>query len=177
MKKHLLLIASLSMFAIVGCGTDDADTSADSPKSKAPAPSANADAPKVPVATTEPIAAAKPKAGPSLPESTHPVAIDELDELIAAKKVAVFDANSPGTREKFGVIPTAHLLKDTANCEAELPADKDAKLVFYCSNEMCSASHRAAKVAVKAGYSDVNILPPGIMGWVEAGKQVENKTL
>jgi rhodanese-related sulfurtransferase len=50
--------------------------------------------------------------------------------------VQVFDANHPSTRERFGIIPGAHLLSsdDKYDVAAELPKDKSAKLVFYCAD-------------------------------------------
>jgi rhodanese-related sulfurtransferase len=35
------------------------------------------------------------------------------------------------------------------------------------------ACHGAARVAAKAGYKNVFIMPAGIEGWVKAGKRVE----
>jgi rhodanese-related sulfurtransferase len=86
----------------------------------------------------------------------------------------VFDANTDGTRKKFGLIPTATALSHYSKYEAsELPASKDTKLVFYCSNESCGASHTAAEKAIIAGYDDVHVLPAGVMGWKDAGKDTK----
>ncbi len=53
-----------------------------------------------------------------------------------AAKVQIYDANHPSTRERFGVIPGAHLLSSSGNYDVakELPADKNARLVFYCTD-------------------------------------------
>lgn len=50
--------------------------------------------------------------------------------------VMIYDANYPTTRAQFGIIPGAHLLPsaDGFSVARELPADKNAKLVFYCAN-------------------------------------------
>jgi rhodanese-related sulfurtransferase len=86
--------------------------------------------------------------------------------------VMIYDANLPDTRTKYGVIPGAHLLPsaDSFNVSSELPADKDAPLVFYCANTECMASHEAARRAVGAGYTDVSVMADGIMGWKKAGQ-------
>jgi rhodanese-related sulfurtransferase len=34
------------------------------------------------------------------------------------------------------------------------------------------SSHAAARVAAKAGYTNVFVMPDGIQGWVKAGKPV-----
>lgn len=107
------------------------------------------------------------------------IKVAELEQWMTSNKdnTFVFDANNSKTREKSGVIPGAKLLKNSSKYDlAILPTDKNANLVFYCANEMCMASHDAAKVAVKAGYKNVNVLSPGIEGWVKAGKQTEKFT-
>jgi hypothetical protein len=50
--------------------------------------------------------------------------------------VIIYDANLDDTRAKYGVIPGAKLLysPDKYDVAATLPADKNAKLVFYCTN-------------------------------------------
>jgi hypothetical protein len=50
--------------------------------------------------------------------------------------VIIYDANSENVRSEYGVIPGAKLLSssDQYDVAATLPADKHAKLVFYCTN-------------------------------------------
>ena len=64
--------------------------------------------------------------------------VDDLAALVAKQPSAVFiyDANPPSMRERAGVIPGARLLSSFNNFDVtqELPAAKDAKLVFYCAN-------------------------------------------
>jgi rhodanese-related sulfurtransferase len=100
------------------------------------------------------------------------VTVDELAALRTAGKAIVVDANGADTRQKYGVIPGAVLLPHYADYDVakELPHDRSAKLVFYCANEKCMASHKAAEHATDAGYSDVSVLPAGIMGWKGAGQ-------
>ena len=102
---------------------------------------------------------------------------DDLSNLVEKKSAHfyVFDANNEKTRTESGVIPGAKILDNlkATYVKTELPKDKKAKLVFYCANEQCTASHDAAKTAVKAGYKDVSVLSDGIQGWVKAGKPVE----
>jgi rhodanese-related sulfurtransferase len=97
----------------------------------------------------------------------------DLDKMMKAdpQGTHVFDANNTKTRKEFGLIPHATPLKTVGAYDATktLPAEKDAKLVFYCANEQCMASHDAAKVAVKAGYTHVSVMADGIQGWKKAG--------
>jgi rhodanese-related sulfurtransferase len=86
--------------------------------------------------------------------------------------VYVFDANGNETREKEGVIPGAVTLASHDKYDLKvLPEDKSSKLVFYCANEQCMASHAAAKRASTAGYTDVSVLSDGIMGWKKNGQK------
>ncbi len=89
--------------------------------------------------------------------------------------VLLYDANSRRTREKYGIIPGAKLLSHYSDYDAarELPTDKARKLVFYCASSLCSAAPTAARKAVAAGFTDVNVLPAGIKGWVEAEQPVQ----
>jgi hypothetical protein len=61
---------------------------------------------------------------------------DEVEAQIATKSITPVDCNGDGTREKMGVVPGAILITDEEQYgPSELPADKNTKLVFYCSKE------------------------------------------
>jgi rhodanese-related sulfurtransferase len=107
-------------------------------------------------------------------DARRTVTVGELSALRTAGKAVIVDANSAETRQKYGVIPGAVLLTHYADYDAtrELPSDRSAKLVFYCANEKCMASHKAADRAVDAGYTDVSVLQAGIMGWKNAGQPI-----
>ena len=100
------------------------------------------------------------------------VTVVELAKMTSAKQATVLDANSNDFRAKNGIIPGAILLTSSSEfAVSELPANKDAKLVFYCANDKCGASHGAATKAAQAGYKDVSVLPDGLMGWKSAGQK------
>jgi rhodanese-related sulfurtransferase len=100
------------------------------------------------------------------------LSVQELVALRAAGGVKVFDANSAETRARYGIIPGAAMLSSATRFDPskELPRDKGAKLVFYCASTRCTASTFAAQRALEAGYSDVSVMPAGIVGWKEAGQ-------
>ena len=54
----------------------------------------------------------------------------------AQAKVFIYDANTEEFRASHGIIPGAKILShfDSYDVKKELPSDKGAKLVFYCSN-------------------------------------------
>jgi len=72
------------------------------------------------------------------PDNFQIIHVADLAKLMAdpSSKVQIFDANHASTRENFGVIPGAHLLSSAGNYDVakELPADKNARLVFYCAD-------------------------------------------
>lgn len=114
------------------------------------------------------------KAAPPLKE----LSVQEVAALSAAGGVKVFDANSAETRSRYGIIPGAGMLSSATRFDPskELPRDKGAKLVFYCASSRCTASTLAAQRALEAGYSDVSVMPAGIIGWKEAGQSTRAST-
>jgi rhodanese-related sulfurtransferase len=99
------------------------------------------------------------------------LSVTELASLTKEKKATAVDVNTPDTRDDEGTIPGALMLTSSGKYDVkELPNDKASKLVFYCYNEQCGASHSAAQRAIEAGYKDVALLPAGIVGWKKAGQ-------
>ncbi len=61
------------------------------------------------------------------------ISIADVAAGIEAKTLTVIDCNGDKTRKKVGVLPGAILLDDEETYPVSaLPADKAAKLVFYC---------------------------------------------
>lgn len=99
------------------------------------------------------------------------VTVTELAAWKKERRATAVDANAPQTRAEQGVIPGAVLLTSSAAfAVTELPADKATRLVFYCANQKCTASHAAARRAMDLGYTDVAVLPDGVAGWKQAGQ-------
>lgn len=116
---------------------------------------------------TSALAAADPHAG--LPQLN----VDEVASLLAAHAARAVDANGAETRKQYGTLPGALLLSNYQTFDtSELPADKSTELVFYCGGLACSAAPHAAARAKAAGYTDVKVMPQGILGWVKAGKPI-----
>ena len=72
------------------------------------------------------------------PDKFAVIRVDALASLIADSNshVNIYDANGWTLRSRAGVIPGAHLLTsdDKYDVANELPAEKSAKLVFYCAD-------------------------------------------
>lgn len=105
------------------------------------------------------------------------LSLAQLDRVMRSEQIQLIDANPAVIREAFGSIEGSIQLQytgDEASLE-NLPADKEATLIFYSANETCPYAPRAADRAIVAGYRDVHILPAGIIGWTEAGRPVVSK--
>jgi len=187
-----IVITAALMLTMVGCKSQQSDPEPVAPAAKAKSePAKVAETPKPAEPAAEPMKTAaedttakkegvaptgetpakEAAAKKDLPE----IEVAALASLISEKKpVTVFDANRPETRKKEGVIPGAKLLTSAKEYPvSELPKDKAEKLVFYCYNEMCPASHSAAEKAIISGHTDVSILTAGIVGWKKAGNKTQ----
>ena len=87
--------------------------------------------------------------------------------------VTVIDVNSRSRWEEAHV-PGAINVDPADYEESELPLDKSAALVFYCSNMMCRKAPGAAARARKMGYGNVQVMSAGISGWLSAELPTED---
>lgn len=119
--------------------------------------------------TTAPTVAATASA--STEAELRPLTVAELSGFIDQNDVAVIDNNGQ-QRYAQGHIPGARWVGHDQVTASVLPADRAARVVFYCHSEQCTACHTAARQAISLGYTNVFILPAGIVGWTTAGKPV-----
>ena len=102
------------------------------------------------------------------------VSVVNVQQMLNAKpaKLVVLDANNDDARAAAGIVPGAIKLSSYNQYDlAELPADKNTTLVFYCYNSYCQASHMAAARELQAGYKDVRVMKAGIVGWNAVNKK------
>jgi len=99
---------------------------------------------------------------------------DKLHQLVQnPEPVTIFDVNSRGSWMEAHV-PGARNLDPVGYQNSDLPQDKNAVLVFYCSNPMCRKAPNAARRAKKLGYSNVHVMSAGISGWLAAKLPTES---
>ena len=97
-----------------------------------------------------------------------------LKAAMAGKNLVLLDARS-GKYDDGRRIPGAKQLAanaDDKTIASVVGADKNAKIITYCSNTKCPAGAMLAKRLMKAGYTNVSKYPVGIAGWVEGGNKV-----
>jgi rhodanese-related sulfurtransferase len=87
---------------------------------------------------------------------------DEVAELVNATNVTIIDARDEESYAAGHIDGAVNFVK------AELPADKNAKLIFYCGGEKCPAASKAARKAMENGYKNVMVFRGG---WAEWNKQ------
>ncbi len=99
---------------------------------------------------------------------------DDLHRLAQnPERVSIIDVNSPQSWIRARV-PGARNLDPAAYADSDLPPDKNAVLVFYCSNPMCRKAPNAARRAKKIGYNNVHAMSAGISGWLAARLPTES---
>lgn len=101
------------------------------------------------------------------------VSPEELHRLLGEGKAFAIDVNAPLSWARARV-PGAVNLDPVAYDAGDLPADKDAPLVFYCSNPWCRKAPNAARRAISLGYLNVRVMMAGIQGWMQKNLPVES---
>lgn len=96
----------------------------------------------------------------------------QLLRLVQEGAVTVVDVNS-AQRWLAGHVPGARNLDHAGYGAADLPPDRAARLVFYCSNPLCRKAPQAARRAKTMGYQNVEVMSAGITGWTDAGLPTE----
>lgn len=144
--KSIVVVSCLLALCAVGCGSSSAST--ETASSEATAGNESASFAQISVADVA--------AGISGPD----------------RRLAVYDANHRETFDEHHV-PGATWVDYHSMTREQLPTDAATPLVFYCYNEQCEASHRAAEGAIALGFENVSVMGAGIAGWVEAGQPVE----
>jgi len=91
----------------------------------------------------------------------------DLQRRMRTERITVIDVN--GRQSWLAAhVPGAVNLDPAAFTEADLPKNKDAVLVFYCSNLFCRKAPNAARRAESFGYTNVHVMSAGISGWLSA---------
>ena len=96
-----------------------------------------------------------------------------LLRLMRSQAVTAIDVN-PRRSWVSARVPGAVNIDPVRYCDRDLPTDKDAVIVFYCSNFLCRKAPNAARRAEHMGFTNVYVMSAGIKGWLNAGFPVES---
>ena len=99
----------------------------------------------------------------------------ELYAQLRDPNLTIVDVNALESWSERHVPGALHLGHDTFEAN-DLPPDKHARLIFYCSNPLCRKAPTAARRAKRMGYPDVRVLTAGINGWVSVGLPTESRS-
>lgn len=101
----------------------------------------------------------------------NPISMMEAETLVGKQGVYFFDVNTLEIWAE-GFIPGA-VFFNVQNWRELLPKNKDAVMVFYCANRLCTTSNMAARETMKLGYTGVRHMADGIYGWRMSGRVTE----
>ena len=87
--------------------------------------------------------------------------------------VTVVDVNAPASW-KAARVPGAVNLDPVTFESRDLPTDKAAPLVFYCSDLFCRKAPNAARRSTAMGYQRVYVMSAGIKGSLDTGLPIES---
>ncbi|MBU1738564.1 MAG: hypothetical protein KKG35_10530 [Proteobacteria bacterium] len=84
--------------------------------------------------------------------------------------LTVIDARNPEEYQEVHIKGAISIpVKQWDKFAGQLPAEKSARLVFYCNGSKCGKSKKAAARAIAAGYDNVFIYAEGMPVWEEKG--------
>lgn len=93
-----------------------------------------------------------------------------------AEDVMLIDSRPRRPKYEEGHIPMAVSIPDSQfeKLADQLPADKDALLIFYCGGLACPLSHKSARKAEALGYTNVKVFAEGLPGWLKVKGHYES---
>jgi rhodanese-related sulfurtransferase len=110
-----------------------------------------------------------------------PVGRTELKNLIDNNSnflmVNVLSSASFSDKHIPGSINISVNNSDFVNRVSTVAGSNDRKIVVYCGSRECDASHTAANLLEKAGFSNVLRYEGGLADWEKAGLPVEGLTV
>ena len=95
-----------------------------------------------------------------------------LEQLLAteAQEVVVVDARNPEEYQEVHIKGAINIpLKKFKKYADFLPKNTSTRIIFYCNGIKCGKSKKAAKQALKLGYSQVIVYAEGMPVWEEKG--------
>ncbi len=97
---------------------------------------------------------------------------EEVRQMLGQPGFVAID-NNPVSSFRRHHLPGARHLDPGDYSAADLGADHNTTLVFYCSDALCGAGPYAAKRARNMGFEKVFVMTAGLSVWLRKGYPVE----
>jgi rhodanese-related sulfurtransferase len=172
-----LALALVALLMVAGCSSDggaggQANTTETVSATDGAAGSPTTGGPAAPGASTGPDGVGRVVATSDGAGTYVDISPDELAAMLESKDLVFINTHVPYEGE---IEPTDLFLPydQAAEMVAELPPDKNAKLVVYCRSDRMSRI--AIEEWVKAGYTNLYNLDGGFVAWVVAGYELLQK--
>jgi rhodanese-related sulfurtransferase len=102
---------------------------------------------------------------PEIPENTQIITAPEVRSMIADKEIYFIHVLS-SIEYKIQHIPgSINIPVDSVRHSDKMPANKSAKIIFYCNGMGCPYSKRASIIASELGYTQIYWFRGGILEW------------
>jgi len=97
------------------------------------------------------------------------ISTDQLKQFIDQKeKMVLIDARTPAEYQEAHIIGAINIPeKGFEEAKQQLPAEKDALLIFYCNGVKCGKSKKVANIVQPLGYTNILVYREGIPVWEE----------
>lgn len=99
------------------------------------------------------------------------IGIEELESRVKKGDVLLLDANGSKYFAKGHIPGAIDADARSGDLVAALGEDKARTIVVYCGADDCEAWQTVAEAVRSLGYTDIRHFPPGISGWIAAGKE------
>ncbi len=96
-------------------------------------------------------------------------------KMDAGEELVLADALSSIEHNELTIKGSVNIPASQVEGNANLPADKDTLLVFYCKGPKCGKSRIAAEKALKLGYTNVMVYNEGLPAWAKQRYPLEKK--
>lgn len=103
------------------------------------------------------------------------ISTEQLKQFVDQKeKMTLIDARSPAEYREAHISGAINIPeKEFEATRQQLPAEKDALLVFYCNGVKCGKSKKVANLVQPLGYTNILIYSEGIPVWEEQNFQMQ----
>lgn len=102
------------------------------------------------------------------------ISVEEVRSRLQQSDFYTYD-NTPVSSYRRHHLPGAKHLDPGDYSASDLAPDKNATLVFYCTDALCGAGPYAAKRARNMGFEHVYVMTAGMAVWLRKGYPVERE--